>query len=393
MKKTGIFYICLSSLMLLAIGCKEDVDVNTDFPEEEGQGSEYVGNLMATGVARAAGPSTFDIGKDIISVSDFEEGSIIYISQLGTVADPDYTIGATENQYKYVWFENENAQWDNDQYNFKAQNAPIYWEDVRKYGQVGNSFSMYGMYFPVNQTIRFNVETDQTNEEALLVSDILGAYHATSALYSRLRFRFFHLMVYLKVTIYVPVYEISGDESTGYEADALLKAFVVNPVTNFNINWRANRSSDTEAPLVDQPTSPTRNNIVMYQHPVSDEVTTIDVSNYYSKGELTTDDVRTYEFSVLFPPQTFTGNILSFQLQTPGQQSGGGEDNYITYNFAASQLTTESNDFRFTQGTLQYLNLYLPRHANETVLVGANIIDWNQASTGMTVVEQTKEAD
>lgn len=361
---------------------------NSNATDPEFQNDESIGLVSFTRAPRYSAADLDENSTDIITQSDFSSGSVIYISQLGTVLDPNFNMDATSNLYKYQWYENEEADWDNE-YNFKPQGAPIYWNDIKANGQVGNSFSLYGMYYPVGQTIRYDVETDQTNLNNFLISDIMGAYHS-SALYTRLRFRFFHLMVYLHVTLYVPVYEIKGDETTGYDADALLTAYVVNPMTNFNINWRALRSSDTEAPLVQNAPSPVRKDIAMYQHPGNDEITEISVRNFYSGSELETDEVRTYEFSVLFPPQSFTGNILCFRLQTPGQQNadGSNENKYVSYYFSSTQLTTDINDFRFTQGTLQHLSLYLPRHANETVLVGANIIDWTDASTGMTVVEQ-----
>lgn len=344
--------------------------------------------VSRVGMSMAQGISAQDT--TILTQSDFEDGSIIYISQMGTTLDPSFEAGST-NMYQYSWYENEEAEWDYE-YNFSADPSPLSWSVISSNGQVGNAFSLYGMFFPQGNSIRFNVEKDQTQLENFLVSDVMGAYHATPSLFTRLRFRFFHLMVYLRVTLFVPVLEFADDEYTGYDENALLTAYMVNPVTNFSINWRANRSSDTEAPLVSDPVSKDYGNIYMYQHAGSGtKQQLIDVSPYYTDGDLETDNVRVYEFSVLFPPQTFgtAAPILCFQLQTPGQQNGDTTSpKSVSYYFYSNRLTTETNDFRFTQGTLQQLNLYLPRHSNETVLVSANIIDWTNATTGMTVVEK-----
>lgn len=369
---------------ILAGGCTQE-NSGGPFTEEP---SDTVNSISLEVAPRYAAEGIDLNDPDIIYVNDFGEGSIIYISQMGTVVDPAFSSTAQNNLYPYKWYENDEADWDNE-YNFQPIASTIYWDDVADLGQVGNSFSFYGMYFPVDQTAKFNVQTDQTTLNNFQLSDILGAYHATSSLFSRLRFRFFHLMVYLKVTLYVPIYQIdSQDVSSGYDADAVLDTYLVNPYTEFGINWRANRSSDTEAPLVIIPSNSAKGNIYVYQHPVTDDVTTIDVGDYY-KGGLTQDQVRAYEFSVLFPPQSFNDNILCFQLQTPGQQNAGTTEKYVNYYFKANQLVSQSQDFRFTQGTLQHLSLYLPRFANETVLIGAEIIDWTNASTGMTVVEQS----
>lgn len=379
-------FILTFAAPLAFFGCSQQGEEEEVKNEDEG----VVSTISFTRAPRYAATGIDSETEDTSTA--FGEGSIIYVSQMGTYDGPNFTQGAPTNLYQYQWYENEGAQWENDQYNFEAVGDPISWNTVKNNGQVGNSFSLYGMYFPVNQTIRFNVETNQTLLENFRISDILGAYHSTSSLYTRLRMRFFHLMVYLKVTLYVPVYQINanGDESTGYEEGALTNAYVIQPFVDFNVDWRANRTSDTEAPLVTMNSGTSKSNIYMYLHSGSGTDTeVITVSSYYNGGS-DTDTVRAYEFSVLFPPQSFNGNILCFQLQTPGQQNGAPDSsNAINYYFSSSQLTTETNDFRFVQGTLQHLSLYLPRHANETVLLGAEIIDWTEASTGMTVVEQT----
>lgn len=326
---------------------------------------------------------------DLTVENKLGEGSILYISQMGTTTNPDFSktsFGPDENLFKYEWYSNPAANWE-EEYNFAAmkETKPMTWTGIRRMGQVGNAFSLYAMYFPKDNAPKFSAAGDQTNLDSLLVSDIMGAYHSTSALYTRLRFRLFHLMSYLRVTLYVPTLEKSDDDNSysGFGPDAFQSAIVMNAYTTFDIEWRANRTSDIDAPLIDPTRLGNRRDISMYRHPLQqeDDVIEINVRDFYSNGDIDTDSVRVYNFSVLFPPQEFNGNILQFKFKTPGETTRN-------YYFAASQLISGSNDFRFDQGTLQHLTLYLPRTGNTTILVKAVVNSWNSADTDMTVTEE-----
>lgn len=223
----------------------------------------------------------------------------------------------------------------------------------------------------------------------------MGAYHATSSIYTRMRFRLYHLMTYLKVTLYVPVYkgEFSEPEKqnySGFNAGALKGGYLLNAITDFSIEWAASKSSDTEAPLVQSNQSSQRKNIKMYRHQVDEDATvSLPVKDYYNgsvDGVIDDmDEVRVYNFSVIFPTQAFSDNFLCFALTTPG-----GDVKY--YYFSGSQLLgADSDSYGLTQGTLQQLYLYLPRKTNQTVLVGAKILPWQNAQTDMTVSKQQND--
>lgn len=328
----------------------------------------------------------------------FAEKDLLYFAQMSANVDPKFTDDG--NPYVYEYRQNPEADWG-EEYNFRAANArPLDWKDVRVVGSVGNAFSFYAFHFPVDNAVRFRVEADQRggqdapfDTERFRKSDILGAYHATSALYTRLRFRLFHLMVYLKVTLYVPVYdgETSDDYSdahySGFLPGAMRQSYVRNAYTDFGIEWRANRSSDTDAPLTQITNTASRRDIIMYQHdPGAEEIIEeFPVRDYYSGGTLGEDRVREYHFSVLFPEQSFGEKFLCFELTAP--------DNSVKrYYFSGNQIVGDSGNYNLIQGTLQHLYLYLPRKTNETILVGAKILPWADASTDMTVT-QTDDKD
>ena len=341
-----------------------------------------------------------------IIIDKFEAGDLLYFSQLIQSESPNFTDLDNENHPLYVYKYNEKgANWS-EGYNFEyTDNRKIFdWDTVASLGSVGNAFSLFAFYFPTNRETMtnpsscFHVEADQQgttdkyDKSNFMKSDIMGAYHATSSLYTRMRFRLFHLMVYLKVTIYVPVYEDSDSDDSysysGFKEGALKDAFVMNAYTDFKIEWQANRSSDTEAPLTQ--TDGNKSNIKMYRH-MADETQIIEdfnVEDYYTKEKFGTDKVRAYTFSVLFPSQQFSDNFLCFKLLAPNNET------MKYYYFSSSQIIdgADNGKYGLTQGTLQELHLYLPRMTNETVLVGANILPWFDANTDMTVTKpQTGE--
>ena len=332
------------------------------------------------------GGDTGEEEEDDMIIKSFNESSILYFSQLGTSSSPnfsDFTDTASPYCYRYQYNPNPAATWDSG-YNFKCLTScqPFDWTLVPQLGSVGNAFSFFAMYFPGDNEVKWAVQTDQSDKENFIKSDIMGAYHATSSLYTRLRFNLFHLMVYLRVTIYVPTFE-SVDNSgnfnfSGFESDAVQGAYVLNANTGFNIDWLAVRSSDKMAPLT-QSTEP-KANIKMFAHEATGDVETLKVSDFYAGGTLTQDQVRSYTFSVIFPSQNFGDNFLCFALKD--------EDNSLRYfYFSGSQILGDSGNYSLSQGTLQELFLYLPRNSNETILVGANILPWKDSVTDMTVTK------
>lgn len=380
---TNFKYYLFILPLILACSCSTSMydDEPEIMPDTVMPGLYAASNMPLT----AAEAGTDD---DDLIIKDFDTGSILYFSQLGTIDTPNFS-DLSENGhpycYQYVYSPDPSANWDKG-YNFKHKTGtnPFDWKSVPELGSVGNAFSFFAMYFPVDNVVKWNVQTDQSEKSAFLKSDIMGAYHATSSLYTRMRFNLFHLMVYLKVTIYVPVFESSDNNNnfniSGFEADALQGAYVLNANTGFNIDWLAVRSSDKMAPLT-QSTEP-KANIKMFQHEATDDIETIDVRNYYAGGSLTEDEVRTYSFSVIFPSQNFGDNFLCFALKDK-------DDSIRYFYFSGSQIVGDSGNYSLSQGTLQELFLYLPRNSNETILVGANVLPWKDSVTDMTVSKDT----
>ena len=304
------------------------------------------------------------------------------------------------NVYKYTYEERDkypNPNWETE-FNFFPQKAidMVDWEVIRSNGSYGNGFTLFGLYFPHSQKLRYEVESDQSTLENLQVSNVLGAYHSTSSLYTRLRFRLFHLMVYLKVNVFIPVFQTNVDDLgnssiSGFAADALQNVELMNVYPKFSINWTADRSSDTEAPLTEIVSlDETPVNINMYRHPFPNDGTLpqkiqIPISSYDPNVQdpEQTDEVWLYTYSVLFPAQgaRFSeSNFLRFNVRS-------NVGNVIKkYSFNGSQFAG-TGQLDMAQGNMQTLNLYLPRNAGEAVLVKADVINWNFTSSDMHVSE------
>ena len=401
-------FILLSALAV-SVSCSR-----SDSAEGDTAGHAVTSIYVSSEQAQTApGIETADAADDSapIIIDKFKAGDKLYFAQLGPTVQPNFeNLAETASPYIYIYeyFENDKADW-NAGYNFSLQNGrkAFDWETVRNMGSVGNAFSLYAFHFPVDNKVRFKVETDQRgsseddryDKSNFMKSDIMGAYHATSSLYTRLRFRLFHLMVYLKVTLYVPEYnEQTPDDQnpykdmkySGFNAGAMRGAYVLNADTELTVEWRAKRSSDSEAPLTQA--SGSKSNIIMYAHrPDEDVIQELDISKFYDKNVegidgsvLRTDRVRAYTFSVLFPSQTFSDNFLCFELE-----AADGTRKYYYF----SGIVGDSGNYSLTQGSRQELWLYLPRTTNETILVGANILPWSDAVTDMTVTKQEEEGN
>ena len=400
---------CIAILFLLTLGCRE----KEPFPKESLEKEDNVSSISVfrQGVVKAQAeenelsviPGEAD---NLMGYNEFTTNSLLYISQLGQEKDPNFLNSPTSNFYVYQFQQNSEADWNNEYnfvpYNYEDKDFAIQWRLIKGFGSVGNSFSLYAMSFPGSTTdnypsdLDFKVETDQTgsdnpyDDNNFYNSDILGAYHATSALYTRMRFNLFHLMVQLKITIYAPVYEDQIDEAgqssySGFKENAMVAGYLLNAQNQFSINWRTNRSSDTEPPLTSG-TGDKNKYMKMYMYePDNEEITIEDVNQYFPASTIANDKVRAYNFNILFPAQTFNANdnLLCFVLKGVANDN---ENNYKYYYFSANQIV--SGTYTLNQGTLQHLYLYIPRTTNQTILVGAKILNWGNSSSEMTVTEE-----
>lgn len=375
-------------------------------------------------------------------IDKFEEGSILYIAQRApdmvpkfASVKPDVNFKSNPyygNLYVYEYKENPEANWsENDNFfpyvNSSNNSNPIDWSTIRKNGAISNAYSFYAMYFPNNNQNSSTTEswgsrewqnTSKSLEELIKTYDIMGAYHATTALYTRLRFRLHHLMLYLKVILYVPVYD--GSTSTGFgryafdgnkEANTTSYAdfpgvWVSTPdwdtgsikrsmIKEYTIAWNSPPSSDG-APLVSPTSGSMAPCMFLSRQPKDDnDWEPIDVSRYYTgDNALTTDKVYRFEFSAIFPAQNIPGNnILCMRLLPgfgPGEYKGDDIQNakYTVYRLKQDNPTLKGGELHLTeQGTFQQIELYLPRRSNEPLMVGAKVLKWNEVYTDMTLVK------
>ena len=332
-----------------------------------------------------------------------DKNSVIFVSQQ-TEDMPAFQNDDVTFTYSYI--ENSDASWDDD-YNFAPddEDDPLQWYKIGAGGSFHGGFALFALWFPMSDEIRqqvdpttgtitYSVMQDQSTLDNLIKSDILGAYHSALTLFTRLRFRLFHLMTYVRIRLYVPVYDF--DSKTGFYDDALISSSLDHATPDFAVEWSAYRSSDTEGPAISALQGD--GSIIMYQHPLPDGVTErepiqIKYTDFIPKDyfeqpiEGDYDNVRVYDFSVIMPMQNgetdengdeisySTTNFLNFILRS---NSGAPLEYYFNQSMSAN--STGSN-LELKQGNFQYMELYVPRVGNKIIFVGGKINPWNHRAT------------
>lgn len=412
-KLVSLAFTAVSGMVLTS--CSNDI-------EPSGSQSPYVDGLEISMATRAVedgrefgiGPqSGLDLDELIPFSLKFDANTTIQVSQQTTRTAPFQTDDAI---YDFKYKTESNASWsDEATYNFTPYNqeSPLEWNKIGEGGSFSGGFALYSLYFPVDNKIQeriegnthiYTVKKDQSTLENLKASDIMGAYHSTPSIFSRIRFRMFHLMTYLRIRLYVPVFK--EDKNTGYREGALLSATLDNVNPEFSFDWSIIPSGDTEGPSVLK--SSGNDEIKMYQHPLADgktehEKVLIEYKKFLKDGYFDQgidgdfDEVRVYDFSVIFPAQKgsaedgignpFTATeFLNFIFRT----NSGAQTRYYFEQSLVGQTTDvgESNELHLNQGDFQYLELYVPRVGNKLIYVSANVNPWVQRATDMMLQQQ-----
>lgn len=397
----------------------------SDSPNLDVVGVEIVDRSIKT---RAEGDQelppdyTYDVDTLIPYTLDFNENTVIQVSQKTRNMDP-FTTDETTYDFSYIPFSIDDTvedPWnDPNSYNFGAavEDDPLEWNKIGENGSWNGGFALFSLYFPQENQLRekpgengttvYSVMQDQRDKQNLIKSDILGAYSSTPNLFTRIRFRLFHLMTYLRVRLYVPVYD--DQLLTGYHDGALQGASLTNVTPDFAIDWNAVRTPFTMGPAV----SPLKGEgeIMMYQHPIPDGLTKYpiteikykdfipDLDGFYDQGlgDKEYDKVRIYDFSVILPPQrgevgedgkenNFTStHFLNFFLKS---NSGVTNQYYFTQG---QQGNNTVSSLEMNQGIFQYLELYVPRVGNAVVYVKGSVNNWNQLGTEMVLTPELEE--
>lgn len=417
----NILYIILFSILL--IGCRDESElpdgiIDTQITDE----SENIDGIYVAFGTRSPGWSIEDeylqfadnVGpneeKPYI-IDHFKNGDILFISQMGTTSDPvlynmktderpDVDAGRPNynkddvkpNLYVYRYqAPDETADWTQGSnfvpyINENNDSTPLNWTKIRNLGSVGNAFSFYALFQGNNETPNCRTvqwmnysgnDADYKPHSAYELGTrygLYGAYHATSSLYTRMRFRMYPLFNLIQVTLLVPVKKNNPDTFgsspgyTGFDSNAFMNNWLAGnesiqrlpglwfglPVwynssnkgikTAFKINWRASRSSDNDPPFTEADNNTSNNiNTCFYllkydiNNPDAEHPPFVlhDVSKFYpgykniydpvyvsELGE-DEDEVRRYEFICYYVPQnTFSSTsfnaLLSMRLLTPG---------------------------------------------------------------------------
>lgn len=388
-------YIILLTGILMAYSCSEN---NTPV---NNKGNEKIEGIYVN-MAQDRNTKTRDVEEDEDYFDDeaetvfdvnFDERSILYISQR---TDRSYPFLSEDAVFAYSYNKEAVANWD-EGYNFFAYDFehPLDWDKIGQIGMNDNHYSFFALYYPLGDgittddatgsfTMKYGVSYDQTELDDLKRSDILGASHNALNNNERLRFKLFHLMDYVKITLYVPVY--NNEKKTGFGSDAMESSIVEGVYPDFYIEYGQGTNPD-ECPnisLIDQDVTPV--NINCYEHP-ADHSKTKEIkigdflpSNYpYDQGVGAYDNVRVYNYSVIIPPQRLNtsndNNTLGFKFRFNLRAPSGIQNTYIfdgtQYSISAgNQLNLK------TSGVLQHIKLYVPRVGLKPIIISAQIDDW-----------------
>lgn len=372
-------YILIAALLMFA-GCSDDIEVS-------GPTRKMAAEFDLTFI------DAMDEGDNGVLAEHFVDGrSVILISQRGTSLSIDFNDTTfdlegneipNQNLYKYVYYTNDAADWDN-YYNFQPSgNRALNW-DYMTNNRLNGEYALGALFYPVDYKVLNSVEQDQSILENLQRSNILGAWHRTQDIKSRLKFRFFHLMEAIRVQLLIPVWDPA--DNSGFGEDAAKSGDMLSMITDFDVDWSLNKSSE-QAPEVHYKIDGVEpRDIRMYLESVDNTVRNIKYSDITTDFPELEESVRTATFVVLFPPQQPVNNgpAMRFKLET----MGGMEKSYV---WNTSLLY--GNPLVSAGGRVNNLILYLPRKENNAILIKAHILDWVDADSSFTVIpdDETEE--
>lgn len=370
----GVFkylYLLIAALPVFA-GCSDDRDASAPMPQ-----MAAAFDLMFN--------ETEEGGQGVLDEYFIDGRSVILISQRGdnlsilfteTAVDNEGNESPNKNLYQYVYYTNPLAEWDNNYYNFQPYgNRALDWAYIAEY-RLNGEYALGALYYPIEYNILNAVEQDQRNLDNLRRSNVLGAWHRTQGIETRLRFAFFHLMTAIKVTLLIPDWD--PVDNSGFGDNAILSGDLLNVIKDFTVDWPVTSS---EVP----PNAQYRNgvdpcDIQMYlEQPLDNTIWEIKYSDLTSSFPEIEERVRKATFFVLFPPQqlVINGPAMRFKLRT----MSGMEKSYVwnTTNLVDNPLLPDG-------GRVNSLMLYLPRKENNAILIKASILDWIEADSQVTVI-------
>lgn len=306
-------------------------------------------------------------GRSVILIS--QRGTSLSIDFNETTTGSDGTVTPNKNLYKYVYYSNPSADWDN-LYNFQPYgDRALDWAYMQS-DRLNGEYALGALYYPVEYEIYNSVKEDQSIYENILRSNILGAWHRTNKDHDRLRFQFYHLMEAIRVTLLIP--DWNSADNSGFGADAVASAELLGVKKDFTIDWPI--VSTEKPPTAQYNTDGEPCNITMYAESVDNDVEEINIGALSSSlTDVGVEKVRKATFVVLFPPQQPTsGEAMRFVLKTMG-----GQEKIYTWNPA----NISGEPMKSEGGKVNNLFLYIPRKSLDAILIKAHILDWVDAES------------
>lgn len=314
-------------------------------------------------------------GTSVILISQRgDRMSLDFNDEVPSQTDPSILV-PNRNLYKYVYYTNPDANWDQG-YNFQpyGNNALdwVYMESERLNGE----YALGALYYPGGVTVYNEVQEDQSIYNNLLKSNILGAWHRTNLFHDRIRFRFYHLMSAIRVTLLIPAWD--STDNTGFGEDAAQSAQLLKIKKAFNIDFPV--ASTEEPPTLQVTEAPETYDINMYLDEVSNDVEEINLKDIYYEFPDKIEKIRRVTFTVLLPVQQLTsdGPAMRFWLKSMSDV----DISYVWY----TRDIEDNSSFKVSKGAVTNMVLYLPRVATNAILVDSYIDPWIEAESEFNVM-------
>ena len=298
--------------------------------------------------------------------------SCVYLSQRADHVPIDFSEDSN-NLYKYVYKKNPEANWETG-FNFSPVTDALDWGKIIDNGQFAQVYAFAIMFFPRGADNAaypyYQVGADQSQADNFMEWDLLAGYHRAEKLRERLRFQLKHVLCRLKVNLYIPVLDV--EQGNGYEVTEA-KAEAIDFRTDYEVVFP---EMDSEGIPQATPTNPegVKTNIKMKKTVDGEPYKLKDLSKF-PETEMAEDNVTKYSFDMIFPMQVVYDNMLRFTLTLNGE-----EKNFVYKN------SNSDSGVKFQGGAITNLDLYLNRPDNRILLLKANVLDWNEASSDFIIM-------
>lgn len=380
------------ALPLLCCACSSDEQGPETVPDASG-GIAAVVESGPSGVSQASRAA----GDEYLHNDFILDRSVIRVANTVNYSAPDFTDGSG-SYYEYVYTK-EGVAWDDNEPNFYPLLEGSSYGDADRVDEDGgfdwnaivptsSAFVFEAACYPMKYRHFDAVATDQSTQENFWSADLLLAHtrKTLSERYDLLKLRFWHVFSMIRMELRLPVAE--ADEDSGFPGDdwdgngtSTVAGVTLNDVyVTYSTSYTEsieNYGSHTVAGT----SAGGRQNITMYRLPGKDEVVVENGRTYQTcmyAAIVPVQQIRTQENLLTLSINTITG----FEDGDMGRWKVE-EKSYV--------FRPEDSNIDMMQGSITVLRLTADSETLEPVLVGAEVMPWNESYTEIDLTPVSSE--